>query len=402
MLHNRWEPRTAAQAVVHLLALWAPLLPSGILTHILDHVVLPRLNEAVEKWDPRTDAIPIHSWLLPWAPLAGDRLQPLYGKLRFKLAACLRAWHASDTSALAMLRPWQGHFAARDMATFLKRAILPKLREGLQDFVVNPAAQTFELWQAVIAWHALIGSTEMAIVLVEEFFPKFLRALCAWLSQDSADLEQIADWYLSWKGRLPAAVEQEPAVRRQLQRVLQVMDRAVSGDTTDMSELAAKYGALRVQPVSDGRARGKRDVSPAASAQGGSRRSHLDTGALGRQSAPAAAAAEAYMAATGVPLRSAMGMGPSAAAAAAAVDAHVARQAPLSVRELVQQMAHENNLVFAPRPGKTAANGQPLYALGGLTIYFDNNVVFAKSAGAPDSSYQPQALSDLQLLAAAG
>ena len=36
----------------------------------------------------------------------GDRLEPLYAPIRFKLASALTNWHPSDPSAKMMLEPW--------------------------------------------------------------------------------------------------------------------------------------------------------------------------------------------------------------------------------------------------------------------------------------------------------
>ena len=246
VLQDRWEPREEPQAVVELLEVWAPLLPRGIYSHLLDQVIVPRLARALEAWDPRADRVPVHGWLYPWLPLAGDRLQPLYAKLRFKLGACLRAWEPSDTSALAVLSPWSNVWSAKDMRLFLSRTVTPKLRQALQGVEVNPAAQRYEMWQAVLAWHKLVAPADMAALLVEAFFPQFMRALCAWLSEPTANLNEIADWYLAWKGRLPTRLQRQPRVRRQLQNALQVMDRAVQGAVTDVAALAARYDTLEV------------------------------------------------------------------------------------------------------------------------------------------------------------
>lgn len=352
MLQDEWEPRKEPRAVVELLELWSPLLPTSILAHVMDQVVLPRLAQALEAWDPRTDPVPIHRWLHPWLPLAGDRLQALYAKLRFKLAACLRAWEPSDSSALAMLAPWRGVFDPRDMATFLRRTVVPKLGQALEDLVVTPADQRLDVWQAITAWHVLLPSADMAELLVGGFFPKMTQALCAWLSQRNANLAEVVDWYLAWKARLPSGVERDPRVRRQLQCALQLMDRAVQGEVTDVAALAARYDMLDVAST----ARGMR--------------------------APAAVATT-----------TAPSTGPS-------VEARVASEAPVSVRDLVQRMAHAQGIIFAPRPGRTTASGLPLFQCGQLSVYFEGGVVFGRRYKAAAGDYRPISVDDLPLLAA--
>mgnify|MGYP001042653856 FL=1 len=45
---------------------WEPLLPRGALDHIMLHLVLPRLRQAVTAWDPLRDTVALHTWLHPW------------------------------------------------------------------------------------------------------------------------------------------------------------------------------------------------------------------------------------------------------------------------------------------------------------------------------------------------
>lgn len=46
--------------------LWEPALPPAAIQHIMLHLVLPRLREAVGGWDPLRDTVALHTWVHPW------------------------------------------------------------------------------------------------------------------------------------------------------------------------------------------------------------------------------------------------------------------------------------------------------------------------------------------------
>jgi hypothetical protein len=100
-------------------------------------------------------------------------------------------------------------------------------------------------------------------------------------------------------------------------------------------------------------------------------------------------------------------MAAGAALKGASVATRVANEAPASVRELVQRLATSHGLLFAPRPGRTAAGGLPLFQLGQLNVYFESGVIFGRAAGVEgaaaagghNSGYRPLALEELPQLA---
>ncbi len=74
-------------------------------------------------------------------PVAGDRLEPLYGPIRHKLANALTNWHPSDPSAKMILQPWIKVFSRGHMEAFLVKNIIPKLALVMQEFLINPHEQ---------------------------------------------------------------------------------------------------------------------------------------------------------------------------------------------------------------------------------------------------------------------
>ena len=106
-LSSEWVVRNPAPAVNLIIAL-KPWFPDWLMENVRDQLLLPRLAVEVDLWDPRRDPVPIHLWLHPWLAFVDRGLAALYPPIRFKLAACLQAWHPSDPSALAMIKPWCG------------------------------------------------------------------------------------------------------------------------------------------------------------------------------------------------------------------------------------------------------------------------------------------------------
>ena len=72
---------------------------------------------------------------------SGDRMEPLYGPIRHKLANALTNWHPSDPSAKMILEPWKNVFKKGHMDAFVVKNILPKLALCMQEFTINPSQQ---------------------------------------------------------------------------------------------------------------------------------------------------------------------------------------------------------------------------------------------------------------------
>lgn len=124
---NRWDPREC-EPLVSLLEGWEGVLPERLLRYVLQHLVLPRLQSAVQQWDPRTDTVPIHSWMHPWLPLLRAELEPLYVPLRHKLSVALQQWHPRDGSAMLLLQPWRPVWGEKDWDLFCVRWALASRR----------------------------------------------------------------------------------------------------------------------------------------------------------------------------------------------------------------------------------------------------------------------------------
>ncbi|KAJ3162897.1 Tuftelin-interacting protein 11 [Geranomyces variabilis] len=253
-INNRWDPKQPEPAVA-LLEAWYPptpkakrrrpaeaeedddldasrLLPSWLYYNILEQLILPKLSRSVEAWNPATDPIPVHVWLHPWLPHLDDRLDAIHTAVRHKLNVMWRErrWLPSDPSALAVLKPWIDVFKTADMDSLIVKAVLPKLVESLQkELVINPAAQDLAPLQNVLAWRPIIPVHLLVHLLETEFFPKWHTVLWQWLSAPGANLEEIAEWYRTWKTRaFDRELLMEAGIAVQFKAGLDMMNRAIA------------------------------------------------------------------------------------------------------------------------------------------------------------------------------
>ncbi|CAF1686186.1 unnamed protein product [Rotaria magnacalcarata] len=186
------------------------------------------LHCEVDSWNPLTDSIPIHSWVHPWLPLMKYRLEPLYQPIRTKLAHALQNWQPSDSSAEAVLLPWQKVFKQETWNAFMNKHIVPKLVSTMQQFIIDPRQQILDPWHWFIAWYDMVPLPSMIEILEKCFFPKWLQALNIWLSTNT-NYQEIQRWYIGWRSLIPQAIINHTIIKKILTEGLMMIDRKISG-----------------------------------------------------------------------------------------------------------------------------------------------------------------------------
>ncbi|KAF9089197.1 hypothetical protein BGX29_012171 [Mortierella sp. GBA35] len=356
-LNNAWDPRDC-DPVIELLDAWAPpVLPLFMQDNIVTQLILPKLHKEIEKWSPR-DSLMLHTWIHPWLPILGQpRMdQELFGDVRRKLSSALVGWQVLDPSALTVLSPWKGVFEAADMELLLLRSVLPKLIEGLGSFEVNPRDQKIEILQAVLPWYSFFPSTTFSSLLVNEFFPKWHQVLYLWLTHPSTtDLDQISQWYQWWKSLFPAELLQETGVATGFRQGLDMINQFMAG-------LKIMAPADVAQAQAQAQSKGK-----AGTATNGA---SLDS--FGRLQ----------------------------------TKKHLVQS--VSFKDLVQDYATQNSLLFVMTKLSHERSGRPLYRLGGnstgtaggILVHLTEEVAFVK---AEDTGiWMPTGLEELMVLAGGG
>lgn len=333
---NSWEPRDP-EPMLRFLETWERLLPAFTLHTILEQMVMPKLTTAVDSWDPRRETVPIHAWLHPWLPLLGQRMEPLYHPIRYKLESVLHAWHASDASAYAILSPWKTVFDSTSWEHLVVRSIIPKLMAVLQEFQINPANQQLDPFYWVMGWASAIPIHHMVAMLEAGFFPKWQQVLYHWLCSNP-DFDEVTQWFLGWKGLLPPELLANERIRNQLNVGLEMMNQAVEGMTVEQPGARENVSYLRVTEQRQFEALQQQQAATYAQQQ----------------------AATSF--GSGVHLNNSTGA------------------SQLSLKEVVEAYAQEHDIRFLPKVGRTH-DGLQVYGFGTVSVYLDSvkQQVFAQS-----------------------
>lgn len=244
-INNDWLPEIAIPAV-KLYEAWCTFLPPFIRDNLLDQLILPKVQKAVDNWNPKKDQVSLQSIIFPWLPHVGLRMEDLLGDARRKVKSLLRSWTVGEKIP-AELPAWKEvrHnlllinngldsflifqvFDAGEWDSMLLKYVVPKLGAALRDdFRVNPRDQKMEPLQNVLQWEHIIRSSIFSQILEMEFFPKWLDILHVWLIQPRVSFEEVAQWYSFWKGTFPESVHALPGVGRGFTRGLQLMNKAI-------------------------------------------------------------------------------------------------------------------------------------------------------------------------------
>ncbi|XP_077243909.1 septin and tuftelin-interacting protein 1 homolog 1-like [Tasmannia lanceolata] len=322
---NTWMARDP-EPMLRFLESWDKLLPPPVLHHILDNVVMPKLSEAVDTWDPCRETVPIHGWVHPWLPLMGQKLEILYHRICSKLGVVLRAWHASDASAHAILSPWKTVFDPASWEKLIVMYIVPKLVNVLQDFQVNPANQKLEEFYWVMLWASAVPIRHMVAMLEAGFFAKWHQVLYHWLCSNP-NFEEVTQWFLGWKGLFPPELLANERIRYLLNVGLDMMNQAVEGMEVVQPGARENITYLRVTEQRQFEAQ----QQAAANAQ---QRASAGLGSGGHMDG--------------------MGSVPQ-----------------LSLKEVIEAYAQDNDLEFKPKFGRTHDNLQ-VYGFGNISICVDS------------------------------
>uniref|UniRef100_A0AAX7SMY9 Tuftelin-interacting protein 11 n=1 Tax=Astatotilapia calliptera TaxID=8154 RepID=A0AAX7SMY9_ASTCA len=334
-----WQPRMVGP-MVDCVEVWAPLLPLWILDHLLEQLILPRLQREVDNWNPLTDTVPIHSWIHPWLPLLQSRLEPLYPPIRSKLSNALQRWHPSDASARLILQPWKDVFTPGAWEAFMVKNIIPKLALCLEELVINPHQQQMEPFHWVLDWEGMLSPSSLVSLLDKNFFTKWLQVLCSWLS-NSPNYEEITKWYLGWKSMFSDVLLAQPLIKEKFNEALDIMNRAVSSGIGGYMQPGARENIAYLTQTER-----RKDFQYEAMQERRDAESVAHRG--------------------------------------------ISAGVPTNFKDLIQAKAEENNIVFMPLVAKRH-EGKQLYTFGRIVIYIDRGVVFVQG----EKTWVPTSLQSL-------
>ncbi|KAI3805773.1 hypothetical protein L1987_21659 [Smallanthus sonchifolius] len=313
---NTWQAHDP-EPLLKFLESWEKLMPHQALQTILDNIVMPKLSAAVSSWDPVREHIAIHKWVRPWLPLLGQKLDTFYPVIRNRLESVLHVWHPSDVSAFTILSPWKPVFDPVSWEHIMVRSIIPKLLVVMNEFQVNPADQKLHQFYWLLTW-AGVMPVHRILRIMDVFFDKWQEVLYQWL-HSKPNFQEVTNWFLGWRDLIPPELSSNEHIRARLYAGLDMMNRAAEGLDVVQPGVSENVSYLK--------AREPRQFQAAVKIQ------QVDD---------------------------------------------VGGGVDLSLKEVVEFHAQQNNLLFKPKPGRMQ-DGHQVYGFGNISIVIVslNQKVFA-------------------------
>eukprot|EP01132_Coremiostelium_polycephalum_P007643 gene7643-9401_t len=342
---TKWNVKKPKVAVT-LIGFWCEALPTVVLENLMEQSVLPRIKMEIENWDPRTDPIPIHSWVQPWIPFLKSELETFYPSIRQKLISVLNDWHPSDLSAHEILLPWKGVFEGNSMDSLLNRSIVPKLKQELISFEINPSQQSnIDPVRYLFGWMDLISMKTIVGLYEKEFFPKWHTVLIKWLNQADSDFEEISNWYKGWKQQFPSEIANNDRIKVQFSLALGFMKKAMSGEpipsVNDSNPLTYQTIESLVSSLHN------KPPPPPPQQHQHSQSSSNDSDASSRNNSNNIKGGSS---------------------------AFFNNNNEISTKQMIEELAIQNNLLFIPSQRKTDS-GQQIYMFSTIPIIFDRGLI---------------------------
>lgn len=365
MLHKHWLPRVRSAVtnnwdvhdpdpLIDLIRTWEPVLPSFILAHVVDQLVVRRLADAVAAWKPRSThkqrrQMQPQAWLFPWLEWLDEQhtnlksSTGLMADVKRKLKSVLSSWNFT-TGVLPGLDTWRQIFQA-DLSSMLVRHLLPRLALYLsENFTVDPSEQDLTPLEKVLEWRLYFSPSTMAQLFVSEFFPKWHQTLYIWLISDTANFEEISQWYQWWKETLETEAHDN---RRDI-------------TLNETPEIAAEW------------AKGVESINRAIDA--------LENGVdVANNLEPPSTTPSAPLAL-------------STPIATVSVPKSTAIDTPITFKDVVEDWCAENDLHMIPLREADLQTGLPLFRItasasgkGGVVVYLKGDVVWVRGAGSAGS-----------------
>ncbi|CAG8583192.1 422_t:CDS:10 [Cetraspora pellucida] len=291
------------------------------------NIWLPKVRSAINNtWNAR-DFDPAIRLLESWRPplLPVFIYENIINQLIMpKLTREVDAWNPKTDNEMIhqWLHPWLPVFTPEDMQLFLVKSVLPKLSETMRTrFQINPRKQELELFNCVMTWRHMFTPEIFGRLFETAFFPKWLDVLYTLLTHNP-DYDEIREWYRFWKSMFPPEMLSD-LIEAQFIKGLNLIDESISLGNESTSRLPHPS---------------QRDEVPDSE--------------------------QPFLSTKYTPI----------------ID-----EAEITFKEIVEEFAEEQNLLFLPTNKNHGVSGKPLYRIGrsaggtgGLTLYLDDDVMYVK------------------------
>uniref|UniRef100_V5IAZ3 Tuftelin-interacting protein n=1 Tax=Anoplophora glabripennis TaxID=217634 RepID=V5IAZ3_ANOGL len=76
-------------------------------------------------------------------------------------------------------------------------------------------------------WNDMLSVPNMTLILDKFFFPRWLQTLAVWLNHNP-NYAQVTEWYSGWKRMLSDDLLNQPSIKENFHKALEMMNRAVN------------------------------------------------------------------------------------------------------------------------------------------------------------------------------
>jgi tuftelin-interacting protein 11 len=343
------------------------------LTSVLDDIIVPKLCRAVtSSWRPPSlqnsgkeslsSAIPIHEWLLPWMRYLNDEnstkptlIKEVFRKFRNLFLKINNAnnsmaeWNSFNQASLQMLLPWKGVVDDAVMESLIREAIVPQLALLLATkLVVQPINQDFSPIQMVLSWHdvGLLRTFHLTCLLEGLIFLPWANVLHLWLSSGATKMEEVSQFYWSWRCLIPFSVVRDPVICRYLFCGLSMIEASLKKDALALNKLKPPSGSSNIDTLTFYAKVVSRRVSEERHLAEEKERHTMEQTKM------------MY--------------------AAEVMPEYIYEKT--SFREVVQDFAQQHDLLFQPKASganTSTKDGKQIFYFGVVPVYFDSDVAFA-------------------------
>jgi tuftelin-interacting protein 11 len=218
--------------ILPMLLVWSSVMSERLKDSLLNMFVLKKIDTIV---DEASDLSELHQWLPAWKPL----LKPdNFAMVRRKVLKEFDKWKPSDpASGILIYNQWKDFLPAFEMDVVANRAIVPKLTAYLKRiFVVDVANQEIEPLMNVLEWADTLPLPCLSELLRLGLFPKLEETLHSWMTSETVDYVEVADWYLAWKSILPDTLTSYKSIKQDFARLLFIMDLLVDNASISLEQ----------------------------------------------------------------------------------------------------------------------------------------------------------------------
>ena len=233
---NDWDVNDPGPLTA-LIEAWKPLLPTFILTIVINQLIVQRLAKAVADWSPKRgrklsrNTHPPHVWLFPWLQYLDDYHTDPKGSsgllvdVKRKFKTVLSTWNLS-TDVLPGLSQWRDVLGS-ELDTILIRHLLPRLALYLsENLTIDPQDQDLRPLEHVLQWTSFFQASTISQLFAAEFFPKWQVILHLWLISEP-NYDEIRQWFIWWKEQIPESVNTHPVTEAEWNKGLELITKAL-------------------------------------------------------------------------------------------------------------------------------------------------------------------------------